>query len=59
MKAMADQRRYFLTFVELDMAVNFWRLGLDTYDIALKFRVHESAVFNALREYREKRRTAA
>jgi hypothetical protein len=49
----------FLTDFEVEIAIALWGLGNDTFDIAKVLRVHESAIFNALREYREKRRKTA
>jgi hypothetical protein len=59
------QGRYYLFDAELQMAVAFWGLGDDTLKIsqrlseAAKTPIHESAVFNALRKYREEQREAA
>lgn len=51
--------RLSLTEKELARAITLWRMGKDTYDIAKELKVHESQVFNSLREWREKQRTAA
>lgn len=59
------QGRYYLFDAELRMAVVLWSLGDDTLTISQRLTeaantpIHESAVFNALRDHREKRRNAA
>lgn len=45
---------FYLTEDERLMAVRLWSDGLDTFDIAAKIGVHEAAVYNGLREHRER-----
>lgn len=67
MAGMASSASFSLTDSELHRAIGLWNLGKDTCDIANMLSdervgepaVHESAVFNALRAWREARRTAA
>ncbi len=40
--------RYVITEYEVLSAAALWRVGLDTYEIAKKLRVHESAIYNRL-----------
>lgn len=53
-KKSAAYLNFYLTADELSRAVHLWSDGLDTFDIAAKIGVHEAAVYNGLREHRER-----
>lgn len=48
--------RYVMTDAEVIQAAALWAAGLDTYDIAQKLRVHESAIANRLNAIRGARK---
>ena len=53
---MASQNNR-LTDEQLVVAQNFWRMGMDTFDIAKTIgEVTEAAVFNSLAAYRDAKR---
>lgn len=50
----ASYLNFYLTEDELPRALCMWANGSDTFEIAEKIGVHESAVYNGLREHRER-----
>lgn len=48
-KGVAYFERYWtLTEGEIALAASMWKLGMDTYDIAKKLKVHESVIYGRL-----------
>ena len=47
-----DYTQRHFTIEEIEEAIRLWHRGLDTFDIARKFHVAESAIYNKLPKWR-------